>query len=181
MKSKLSEFIARLAPLTALSLLAILIPGCAPNGDVGSGTSQGAPTISNPPASQKSSANNAGPDNRSADQILKDMAAAYRMAGSYADNGQVRRRFERNGQPLEQVFEFSVAFVRPNKLRLICYDAMLECDGKQFRAAVKTIPNLVMQVPAPENLTPEFIVNDPQLRGAAGSRWGSGTDRLFNG
>ncbi len=137
-----------------------------PSSDVGSGTSQGAPTTNNPPDTRTSGANNAGPDNRTADQILKDMAAAYRKSTSYADNGQVRRRFERNGQPLEQVFDFSVAFVRPNKLRLICYDAMAVCDGKQFRAAVKTIPNRVMQVSAPETLTPEFIVNDPQLRAA---------------
>jgi hypothetical protein len=157
------QFVGRTFCCTAAALLLIAsLTGCGPGG---SASASNAPTG----ASNDNSAAAANPnakDNRTADQILKDMASTYAKAKSYADEGQVRRVFTRNGQRLEQDFNFSVAFERPNKLRLICYDAMVVSDGQKFRAAVKTIPNLVLEVPAPTTMSPDNVVEDPQLRAA---------------
>ena len=91
------------------------------------------------------------------------MEAVYAKATSYADNGQVLRRFERNGEPMEQAFDFSLAYVRPNKLRLDCYGARVVIDGKDFYASVPQVANIVMKVPAPQKITPEDVVSDLQL------------------
>ncbi|HEY2883127.1 MAG TPA: DUF2092 domain-containing protein [Pirellulales bacterium] len=107
----------------------------------------------------------AGSEHRTAQQILKDMETAYRKAKSYADEGQVHIRFERDGKTFEDNLPFSVAFVRPNKLRMLCYDAMVVSDGKQFHAALqKFAPNQVLEVAAPAVLSVGEVVRDRQLR-----------------
>ena len=114
--------------------------------------------------SEKNGAVATGTEHRSAQQILKDMEAAYRKAKSYADEGQVHIRFERDGKPFEDNLPFSVVFVRPNKLRLLAYDAMVVSDGKQFHAALqKFAPNQVMEIPAPAVLSVGEVVRDRQL------------------
>src|SRR5262249_14461433 len=69
-------------------------------------------------------------------------------------------------QTIEQKFDFSTAFQRPNKLRLECYEAKVVCDGDNFMAAVNGIPNLVLKIPAPKQLAVEDIFHDPQLASA---------------
>jgi outer membrane lipoprotein-sorting protein len=106
------------------------------------------------------------PEKRTAQQILKDMEAAYRQAKDYADNAVVQQRFDKDKQTIEQRFDFSTAFERPNKLRLECYGAKVVCDGDNFLAAVDVIPNLVLKIPDPEKLTLEDVFRDPQLYSA---------------
>ncbi|MCC7084962.1 MAG: DUF2092 domain-containing protein [Pirellulales bacterium] len=103
---------------------------------------------------------------RTAQQVLKDMEAAYAKANSYADEAKVFRYFTRNGDSLEQLFHLELAFERPNRLRMECYDARVVSDGKDFFATVPHVPKVVMKVPAPAKLTPTDVVRDPQLQRA---------------
>jgi outer membrane lipoprotein-sorting protein len=103
------------------------------------------------------------PEKRTVQEVLQNMEAVYRQAADYADNAQVHRRFEKDKQTFEQLYDFSTAFQRPNKLRLECYGARVVCDGENFWASVDVIPNLVLKIPAPEKLTVEDVIRDPQL------------------
>ncbi len=127
-------------------------------------TSPGGPAANGEKSDGSHTGATGGTEHRSAQQILKDMEAAYRKAKSYADEGQVHIHFERDGKPFEDNLPFSVVFVRPNKLRLLAYDAMVVSDGKQFHAALqKFAPNQVMEVPAPAVLNVAGVVSDRQL------------------
>ncbi len=105
-------------------------------------------------------------DKRDAMQILREMEATYKQATTYADAGQVLLRFTRDGQPLEEAFNFAVSFARPNKLRLIAYDAMVVSDGQKLHASVGSVKNVVLQVKAPETLTVETVIADPNVAAA---------------
>jgi outer membrane lipoprotein-sorting protein len=111
----------------------------------------------------KTAAAAVAPEKRSADQVLKDMEAAYKKANTYEDAGKVRLHFERDGKAYEDTLDFAATFVRPNKLRLTCYDVMAVSDGKQFHAAIKSVPNLVLELPSPEVLTVDDVVRDRQI------------------
>ena len=58
------------------------------------------------------------------------------------------------------MFRHEVAFERPNKLRLECYDAKFISDGENCFATVPHVPNVVMKVPAPKALAPTDVVRD---------------------
>jgi outer membrane lipoprotein-sorting protein len=103
------------------------------------------------------------PEKRTAEQVLKDLEAAYHKATDYADNAVVVQRFDKDKQTIEQKYDFSTAFQRPNKLRLECYGAKVVSDGDNFLASVDVIPNLVLKIPAPDKMSVEFITHDPQL------------------
>ncbi len=151
-----------------LALLTIS-SGCGRDGDANashpsassSNASSLAPGNSTPVATAATTA--AATETRSAEQVLKDMESVYAKANSYADNGQVLRRFQRNGESLEQAFDFSIAYVRPNKLRMDCYGARVVIDGKDFYASVPQVANIVLKVAAPQKITPEDVVSDLQL------------------
>jgi outer membrane lipoprotein-sorting protein/outer membrane protein assembly factor BamB len=106
------------------------------------------------------------PEKRTVQQVLQNMEAAYKQANAYADNAQVHRRFEKDKQTFEQLYDFSTAYERPNKLRLECYGARVVCDGKDFWASVDVISNLVLKIPAPEKLSVDDVIRDPQLYSA---------------
>jgi alkyl hydroperoxide reductase subunit AhpC/outer membrane lipoprotein-sorting protein len=102
-----------------------------------------------------------------ADSVLKRMAAAYRKATSYQDAGAVTLRFEQQGQKVNEQFDFSVAFVRPNKLRLDCYGVVLRNDGKQVRGYLKNVEDVagqVLQLDSPAELTIENMVLDMSMQ-----------------
>jgi outer membrane lipoprotein-sorting protein len=105
-------------------------------------------------------------DTRTAQQVLNDMQATYRKADRYADEAKLHRYYTRGGDTFEQMFRHEVAFERPNKLRLECYDAKFISDGQHCFATVPHVPDVVMKVPAPEKLSPNDVVKDPQLQQA---------------
>ena len=72
------------------------------------------------------------------------MAAAYRNASSYKDLGTVRLKAEVGGQTIDEKYDFSVVFVRPNKLQMKVYAAKVVIDGKIFRATLDTLPGQVL-------------------------------------
>ncbi|HEV3025413.1 MAG TPA: redoxin domain-containing protein, partial [Pirellulales bacterium] len=106
------------------------------------------------------------PPPKTADELLRRMVDAYHQAKSYEDRGRLRVRFERGQDHVDETLDFSVALVRPNKLRMHIYQAVVVCDGMDFHAALNEVPDQVLRVPAPEVLTLAAIHADPVL-GAA--------------
>ena len=99
-------------------------------------------------------------------QLLDRMVETYRKAHSYADSGQLRLAYRKQGADLTtQTADESVTFVRPNKLRMHCYQAIVICDGKQLHATVADLPGQVLDVPAPAELTREDLFSDEILAG----------------
>ena len=106
-------------------------------------------------------------ENVTAETLLKRMAATYRQAKTYQDAGTVRLRFEQQGQTVDEKFDFSVAFARPNKLRLDCYNVVLRNDGKHVYGFIKDIEELagqVLSLEAPEELSPANMVLDATMQ-----------------
>ncbi|MBU4273968.1 MAG: redoxin domain-containing protein [Planctomycetes bacterium] len=99
-------------------------------------------------------------------EILERMVAAYQNATSYADHGQVRLDFVVGGHKGGDVAPFSLALARPNKLRLEAYQATIVCDGKDFFAEIKDIPDYALRKPAPERLVFSMLFTDPLLEDA---------------
>lgn len=100
---------------------------------------------------------------QSPEEILQAMVDAYRKAESYADNGKIIIRGMFNDQPVQSQMEYVTAWERPNKLRLICYEGSLVSDGEQVMAAVRTLPNQVLRLPAPAEWTLTGLMQDTVL------------------
>ncbi|HEV2969793.1 MAG TPA: TlpA disulfide reductase family protein [Pirellulales bacterium] len=82
------------------------------------------------------------------------MIRAYRDASTYADAAQLRIVIDREGQNSgdTEPLNASVSFVRPNKVRIQCLDAMMVADGGKIRAAVSSVPRQVLELDAPARL-----------------------------
>lgn len=102
---------------------------------------------------------------QTAEQVLRNMAAAYRHAAGYADMGRLRLRFERGDLDVDETANFSVVMARPNKLRLQCYQATVVSDGRQLRAAIDDLEGQVLSREAPDSLELENILIDDVLVG----------------
>ncbi len=98
--------------------------------------------------------------------ILKAMAKAYQGAKSYRDKGSIRIRGTEAGQPVDQTVDFSLAFERPNKLRLTAYRGAAVCDGKQFWTYARHLPDQVARRPAPPQMTVQAMFEDEVLMDA---------------
>ena len=172
----------QLPRLLALGLLSLLAASCL----ISAGCEQSGYSANSNGNSPKATAVAVAPEKRSADQVLKDMEAAYKKANTYEDAGKVHLHFERDGKAYEDNLDFAVTFVRPNKLRLTCYDVMAVSDGKQFHAAIKSVPNLVLEIPTPTVLTVDEVVRDRQIfdtlrQGPAGPPVRRGTAQVPSG
>jgi len=96
-------------------------------------------------------------------QLLEAMVAAYQMASSYSDQGTVRLFAQLEGNTIDETEHFSVALVRPNKLRMEAYQVVVVCDGERFRATIGDLPDQVLSRPAPAALTVEDTFDDQVL------------------
>ncbi|MEX2142892.1 MAG: redoxin domain-containing protein [Pirellulales bacterium] len=106
-------------------------------------------------------------ENVTAENLLARMASAYRTAKTYQDVGTVRLRFEQQGQKVDEKFDFSVAFARPNRLRLDCYNIVLRNDGKNVFGFIKDIEELagqVLSLEAPAELSPANMILDATMQ-----------------
>src|SRR6266700_872629 len=92
-------------------------------------------------ANTKDPTNDPSPSPLKPNDILGRMVQAYRNATSYADAAQLRITIERDRQPSNdpEPFNASVSFVRPDRIRIQCQDAMLVDDGKKLRASVDSV------------------------------------------
>ncbi|NLX98484.1 MAG: redoxin domain-containing protein [Rhodopirellula sp.] len=133
-----------------------------------------------PPIPAGPSATSAKPDQPAADPtlqppkagqpkpgaILTAMVTAYRAAESYQDQGAVRIQASLGDQKVDQAVDYSVALVRPNKLRMQVYQAVAVCDGGQFWAFSQELPKQILNRPAPEKLSFLDILADEMLASA---------------
>jgi thiol-disulfide isomerase/thioredoxin len=110
------------------------------------------------------------PELTSADEVLERMVTAYHEASSYQDSGQVRLHFKKPGDAKEnrvdQDWDYSIAFARPNKLRMHVYQSVVVCDGKELHAVLNLdeVRGQVLAVSAPEKLEPQSVFEaDPLL------------------
>ncbi len=94
------------------------------------------------------------------------MVAAYRAATSYADQATVRIQASLGDQKVDQAVDYSVALVRPNKLRLQVYQGVAVCDGSQLWAFTQELPKQVLNRPAPEKLSFEDLLSDEMFASA---------------
>jgi thiol-disulfide isomerase/thioredoxin len=99
-------------------------------------------------------------------ELLDRMVSTYRKASSYADSGQLRLSYRKQGgEPVGQSADDSVTFSRPNKLRMHCYQAIVVSNGKQLRATVADLPGQVLDVAAPKELQRDDLYRDEILTG----------------
>jgi thiol-disulfide isomerase/thioredoxin len=96
--------------------------------------------------------------------LLDEMSLAYRNAPAYSDNARVRIRYTREGTEVDRSIPFRVAFERPDRLRIDCYDARIAADGTMLRAAVGNVPGQVLEEPVTSPLTLDQLFADEQVR-----------------
>ena len=96
--------------------------------------------------------------------LLDEMSRTYRKAQAYSDNARVRIRYTREGTEVDQSIPFRVAFERPDRLRIDCYDARIAADGTSLRAAVGNVPGQVLEEPVTSPLTLDQLFADEQVR-----------------
>ncbi len=115
--------------------------------------------------------------------VTKRMLAAYRQAKSYADHGEYVEQSSVRGEGVERqtpFFQMTLAFERPNRLRLKFEEAVAASAGRKgydvasnattLRTAAMEIPNQIQEAPAPAELTADNFVTDPLVREALLSR-----------
>ena len=110
------------------------------------------------------------PELTSAGEVLERMVTAYHEARSYQDDAQVRLHFKKQGDDkknaVDQEWDYSIAFARPNKLRMHVYQAVVVCDGKTLHSALNLdeVRGQILEVTAPEKLTSQNVFDaDPLL------------------
>lgn len=120
------------------------------------------------------------PPPESAAEVLEKMLSAYHEADTYQDSGQVKLHFERAGakassaddnraakrsqaghadKAVDQTWDYSIAFERPNRLRMHIYQVVAVSDGKKLRATLgfEQVRGQVLTVPMPEKLKTETL------------------------
>ncbi len=100
---------------------------------------------------------------KSGRELLERMLRAYRQATTYQDSGEVHRKFVLGDQPTDEQYNFSVAFERPNKLRMHIYSANVVSDGQRFRASIQELPDQVLDRVAPSKLQTKDVSTDLAL------------------
>jgi outer membrane lipoprotein-sorting protein len=149
------------AAMTALCLALAMMLGCQPGESAKSKkpVSKAAAASDKPNKEDDKAPPAAKPTNGR--EVLARMVDAYKKAASYIDYGVVRRVVEADGKAVQdETAKFSLAFVRPNKLRFRAYDAELVCNGKTMFAYVKDTPGQVFNRPAPERMTMRNVLPD---------------------
>ncbi len=95
--------------------------------------------------------------------VLEAMAAAYRRAKTYQDNGTVRLIAQSGNRKLDEKLDFSVAFERPNKIHLDVYTVRVRCDGQSYHAFITDLPGQIVEKDAPGKMDIKSLYGDPIL------------------
>ena len=107
-------------------------------------------------------------------KVMEAMVAAYKRAPTYIDGGTLRLYAKQGEKAIDDTAAFSVTLVRPDKIRIDAYQVIFVSDGKQLRARLLDLPDQVLAVDAPADLTIESIlgcdrvVQGALIRGIAG-------------
>ena len=101
-------------------------------------------------------------------QVLEAMVAAYRKATTYYDHAVVQLNAEVGGDKIHKEQPFSMAFARPNLLRLEVYQTMVVSDGKELHAALSDLKDQVVVKPVSTRLTWPSLFTDLVLGHALG-------------
>ncbi|MGD9724237.1 MAG: redoxin domain-containing protein [Pirellulales bacterium] len=97
--------------------------------------------------------------------LLNEMVETYRNANTYQDAGELHIDVVYQGGEKESsgAIPFSVAFERPNKIRVHSLAASVVADGQLLRASVNALEGQVLQKPDPETLSLGAIEADTML------------------
>ena len=117
-------------------------------------------------AGAKSTAAPAAGDLQTAESVLEKMAAAYKDASTYEDRGTLEFRRDPAREQSDTRANFSVAFQRPNKLRVEFFGGTVVCDGKQWYAFCDSVPGQVVFREAPPSLNMNLLRADDLLSSA---------------
>jgi thiol-disulfide isomerase/thioredoxin/outer membrane lipoprotein-sorting protein len=100
-----------------------------------------------------------------ANTLLAQVVETYRQAKTYEDAGDLKLAFSTpEGEKQESpAFPFSVAFERPNKIRIHALEASVLGDGKKLYASVNSLEGQVLTRPDPEKLTLTDLESDDML------------------
>jgi thiol-disulfide isomerase/thioredoxin len=111
------------------------------------------------------------PELTSAAEVLERMVAAYHEAHSYQDSAQVRLHFKKLGgekpDTVNQKWDYSIAFKRPNKIRMHVYQAVIVCDEKKLHAVVNLddVRGQILEAAATKSLTAQQLLDADALLG----------------
>ena len=105
-----------------------------------------------------------------AQEVLEAMVKAYREASSYEDRGYLEIRYQSGMTPLGERADFRVALARPNKIRVQAYQGVVVSDAEKLWGVILNVPDQVLQVDAPaevtvESLYPSHVLADAMSRG----------------
>jgi hypothetical protein len=120
------------------------------------------------PATATPMANSTAAAPKSANEILKRLLDTYRAAKSYQDQGIVKLEFSQAGTRKGDQWPCAVAFVRPNKLSLVAFQATVKSDGRELVAKIDDPPTnnfdgQVLVRPAPQELKLTDLASDERL------------------
>ena len=99
-----------------------------------------------------------------AEKLLARMAETYGRADTYADQGELRIEFRREGKLLDSKVPFALAVARPNQVRMQLYQAGVLCDGKFIWGWTEDLADYVWRRPAPAVLSLGEVYADDVLR-----------------
>ncbi len=134
------------------------------------GCGKGDPTlptasVSGDAQTRPAAADRATPSGIDAQSLLAEMVATYQNAKSYEDAGDLHLEFATpDGQQQKSpAFPFSVAFERPNMIRIHALEASVLGDGQRLYASVNSLEGQVLVQPDPEKLTLAELQADEML------------------
>jgi len=106
----------------------------------------------------------------SAKELLEQVAAAYRQAVTYTDQGVARVQYKLDDKENKHDFPFSVSYAQPNRVWLKAYEGEVVCDGKRICALHESVRGYVRTSDAPARLTVGKIYGDEFLWSALNER-----------
>jgi thiol-disulfide isomerase/thioredoxin len=152
--------------MLAICLGATITLGCKP----GPSHKPGGPTSEMTTSSEEEKQDELKP--ASGSEVLDRMVIAYCKASRYADKGAVHLVAEAGGQKvIDQTFDFTLAFERPNKIRVQAYEATVVCDGRTLYASIGDLPGQVLKKPAPNRINVKTLYSDRLLAAAMTQGW----------
>lgn len=111
--------------------------------------------------------------------VLERVVEAYHHANRYQDNGRLIVKYNKEGATYQDTSKFELTLAGPNRMRLHAYNALVVCDGENFRATIDEAPGEILSVSAPDELSPGAVYRDPVLGKALNQVVGSVPLSLF--